>query len=84
MKRKPQQDPIDLARERMARAVGRLAKTQHELIAMEAQQRRKPNGLRAAQIDCCRLERDMARAVLEELGGYSVEDSQKEEQEGDE
>ena len=75
---------VDLNVQRLTRAIGRLAKSQRELAALEALQRRQPNGLRAAQIDCCRLERDMARAVLEELGGYSVEDSQKEEQEGDE
>lgn len=64
---------VDLNSERIIRAIGRLAKSQRELATLEALQRRQPNGLRAAQIDCCRLERDMAKAVLEELGGYKVE-----------
>ena len=68
----PTAELVDLTVERMARVLGRLAKTQHELVTLERLQRRNHSTFRAALIEGAREELAQAKAELEDLKGYNV------------
>ena len=69
----PTAELVDLTVERMARLVGRLAKTQHELVTLERLQRRNHSTFRAAQIEGAREELAITKRALEAVQGYSVQ-----------